>query len=359
MSKAINARTIDHTVEEKLADHPEYSQSQSEVSPKSEIVPYTEEQEAADEPLVKEIEEYHALYGRGDIGETSYTSTVLHRLAGRYSIVRELQRAFTGQILRYMKPESDGGYGLSLEEALKKAESWLADTTATKLFNELKYRGVESLSWFDFERLFRLEPAAAEALWNRLKTEARADFESGSFAARIFETTEWRHDPWRRAQYVGIRDGFIDEYKPRGAIELSMIEMAVTAFFLYYYWTDKLMHRSDTKALPDLFTTEERRRMESHKGYYEWVPPRVHEQDAIEQAAQMADRFRRQYLSVLRALRDYRRWGSPVIINNEGQVNIAEGGSQQLNVQQKSQKRAKNKKCTSVAPKSRRLKAAK
>ena len=100
--------------------------------------------------------------------------------------------------------------------------------------------------------------------------------------------------------------------------------------------------------------------MESHKGYYEWVPPRVSEQDAIEHTAQMADRFRRQYLSALRALRDYRRWGAPVIINNEGQVNIAEGGAQQMNVQQKGKKRAKGKqKDLTVAPKSRRLRTAK
>lgn len=228
------------------------------------------------------------------------------------------------------------------------------------MFDELKHRNVESLSWFDLERLFRLEPAAAEALWNWLKTEARADFESGSLAAKIFETAEWRHYPWRRAQYVGIRDAFVDDYKPRGAIELSMIEMAVTAYFLYYYWTEELMRRSDTKALPELFSREERQRMDSHKGYYEWVPLRVSEQDAIEHAAQMADRFRRQYLSVLRSLRDYRRWGAPVIINNEGQVNIAEGWAQQLNLQQKSKRRTKGKQQgASVVPKSRRLRAAK
>jgi hypothetical protein len=35
----------------------------------------------------------------------------------------------------------------------------------------------------------------------------------------------------------------------------------------------------------------------------------------------------------LRALRDYRRWASPVIINNEGQANIAADGGQQANLQ--------------------------
>jgi hypothetical protein len=57
-------------------------------------------------------------------------------------------------------------------------------------------------------------------------------------------------------------------------------------------------------------------------------------------------------LSAVRALRDYRRYSGPMIINNKGQVNIADDGAQQLNVQQKGKKRAKT-----VAP--RWLKAAK
>jgi hypothetical protein len=355
MSKA--ADTQIEELEEETAN-----ESQSELSPQFEIAPFedtrSEEQKAAEERLKKQMEEYHELYERGDIGETSYNSVILHRLAGRFSIIREFQRAFTGEILRLMKPESECGQGLTIEEAIKRAESYMKGTTAEKLFNELKYSSVGNISWLDLDTLFRLEPAAAEAIWKRLKVEARADFESGGFAAKIFETTEWRRDPWRRAQYVGIRDAFIDDYKPRGAIELSMIEMAVTSYFLYYYWTEILMSRTETEALPELFTYAERRKMERLEARYDWVPPRVYEQDAIEHAAQMADRFRRQYLSALRALRDYRRWGAAVIINNEGQVNFAEGGAQQLNVQKKSKKRPKDKQ-QDAAPGSRRFKVAK
>lgn len=335
---------------------------QSEMSPQFEISPFedtrTEEQKAADERLKKQIEEYHELYKRGDIGETSFNSIILHRLAGRFSIIREFQRAFTGEILRLMKPESECGQGLTLEGAIKRAESYLKSTTAEKLFNELKYQSVKNISWHDLDTLFRLEPAAAEAIWSRLKTEARGDFESGSLAAKIFETTQWRHDPWRRAQYVGIRDAFIDDYKPRGAIELSMLDMAVTSYFLYYYWSEIMMQRTETEAVPELFTYEERRRMERLDRRYDWVPPRVYEQDAIEHAAQMADRFRRQYLSALRALRDYRRWGSPVIINNEGQVNIASEGGQQVNLQKPSKKR-KETGCTSQSKQNNRVTKAK
>lgn len=190
---------------------------QSAVSPIFEPPPFvdtrTDEQKAADERLKKQIEEYHTLYERGDIGETSLNSLILHRLAGRFSVIRELQRAFTGEILRLMKPESECGQGLTLQEAM-----------------------------------------------------------------------------------------------------------------------------------PELFTHWERKKMERLDGRYEWVPPRVTDQDAIEHAAQMADRFRRQYLSALRALRDYRRWGAPVIINNEGQVNFAADGGQQVNLQKKGRGKKRTKK---------------
>src|SRR5438128_7077092 len=102
------------------------------------------------------------------------------------------------------------------------------------------------------------------------------------------------------------------------------------------------MQRSDTGALPELYTYEERKRMERYDRRYEWVPPRVYEQDAIEHAAQMADRFRRQYLSAIRALRDYRRYG-PVIVQNAEQVNIAAEGGQQVNVKGKRRKKEASK----------------
>src|SRR5438128_3092250 len=145
------------------------NEPQLEVSPYGELAPFvdtrTEEQKAADEKLKQQVQAYQELYQRGEIGETAYNSAILHRLAGRFSIIREFQRAFTGQILRFMKPESECGYSLTLDQAIQKAESFMEGTTPEKLFNELKRRSVNSIGWLDLERLFRLEPAAAEALW--------------------------------------------------------------------------------------------------------------------------------------------------------------------------------------------------
>jgi len=66
------------------------------------------------------------------------------------------------------------------------------------------------------------------------------------------------------------------------------------------------------------------------RGY--WDPPYASEQEAVEHAAQMADRYSRAFQRTLRAMRDLRRYSAPVNINNPQQVNIAADGGQQVNV---------------------------
>ena len=82
-----------------------------------------------------------------------------------------------------------------------------------------------------------------------------------------------------------------------------------------------------------------------------WEMPYQSEADAVEQAAELADRFRRAYHASVRALRDWRRY--PVIVQNAGQVNIASDGGQQVNVQ-KSKRRAKTGKVLQYKAKGKR-----
>ena len=74
------------------------------------------------------------------------------------------------------------------------------------------------------------------------------------------------------------------------------------------------------------------------EGY--WDRPLVTEQQALEHAVQMADRFNRIFMRTLRQLRDLRRY-SPVTINNPNQVNIATDGGQQFNVVKTEEEEAK------------------
>jgi hypothetical protein len=63
------------------------------------------------------------------------------------------------------------------------------------------------------------------------------------------------------------------------------------------------------------------------EGY--WLPPRTSTAEAIEESAAMAERGNRLFVRTLRALRDLRRYGPSVVVNQGGQVNI---GAQQTNV---------------------------
>ena len=63
-----------------------------------------------------------------------------------------------------------------------------------------------------------------------------------------------------------------------------------------------------------------------------WIPPRVAEQNAIEHAMQMRDRYNRLFLRTLRQLRDFRRYSTPITINYPRQVNMAADGGKQVNV---------------------------
>lgn len=49
----------------------------------------------------------------------------------------------------------------------------------------------------------------------------------------------------------------------------------------------------------------------------------------MREAADMTDRWRKAFLRTVRTLRDLRRFATPVVIQNAGQVNVA---NQQVNV---------------------------
>jgi hypothetical protein len=79
-----------------------------------------------------------------------------------------------------------------------------------------------------------------------------------------------------------------------------------------------------------------------------WDLPYQTEADALAQAVETADRYRRAVQSQIRALRDWRRYSVPVTINNAQQVNIAADGGQQVNVQNKRRKKSPARSVTSV-----------
>jgi hypothetical protein len=248
------------------------------------------------------------------------------------SVLRELHSALVRHVIFYTK--SEGG-GMTMEEAINKATQVMEGSEVDDYYKNLTSMSIKSISWLSIDRLIRYNPEAAQTLWEDLKEQAELDFKSGHFAAQIFERAEWQKDPWKRAHFIAVRDSFVDQFKPQGGIDYSMIDMLAVTFTLWMHWTEVHMHRSTTEAISQPSKTEKQFAVE-YGG--EWMPPRAHEQEAIDHAAQMADRWRRAYQATLRQMRDWRRYSVPLTINNPQQVNIAAEGGQQINLQESAKK---------------------
>jgi hypothetical protein len=252
------------------------------------------------------------------------------------SVLRELHKAYVARIIFYMKPE---GGEMTLDEAMNQAGDPNPNESVDKKVDDILRRPVTNISWSSIDTLFRRSPEAAKEVWDLIKNEARNEFESGHRAAEVFERAPWHRDVWSRARYLGIRDSFIEQWQPRGGIELAMIDMLTQSFYLYLYWTGEMNMRTETEMRSDPPQwVQARHAMDSSfprdcsgmKGY--WDPPTVNEQEAVEHASQMADRYSKAFQRNLRSMRDLRRYQMPVTINNPQQVNIAADGGQQMNV---------------------------
>ena len=159
------------------------------------------------------------------------------------------------------------------------------------------------------------------SLWVRVREAADEELESGRRAAQVTGT---RTEPYPMAQFLAIRDSFSDQWQPNGGIESAMIDMMTIAFSLQMYWST-IAHQ---RAVQIHNSQEKELNRQENKG---WKSPYQYEADAVEQAYKLADGYNRQFLRVLRQLRDLRRYSPVIIQNNSGQVNI---GAEQVNVKQ-------------------------
>jgi hypothetical protein len=177
---------------------------------------------------------------------------------------------------------------------------------------------VEEINWGHMAALAEVNTDDALDLWQRVRETADDELQSGKRGARVAgENTT----PYSLAQYLAIRDSFADQWQPQGGIESAMIEMLAISYSLQMYWSsvahDRAMRAHDRQS-------EALKRFEGGG----WKSPYQSEADAVDQAHRLADGYNRQFLRVLRQLRDLRRY-APVVIQNARQVNV---GNQQVNL---------------------------
>lgn len=257
----------------------------------------------------------------------------LESKVGFSSLVRQFYDSYT-EMVAFCR--SFAGGSLSLEEAQTRAFRQCENVEEAKeIFSEIMNYPYENISFNSMHSLWGFAPRVAERLWEKIKDEGRKEFESGHLAANTMFPVPYMKQAWNIARYLGIRESFISEWQPKGGIEVSLIDMMAQSFFQWQYWMEQVVRRSETEPRREHqeYQKWKQWKKESQNSWEEgyWFPPYVHEQDAIEHAVQMADRFNRIYLRTLRQLRDLRRY-SPVTINNPNQVNIANEGGQQINI---------------------------
>jgi hypothetical protein len=264
----------------------------------------------------------------------------LEARVGYGSLLRELQHAYIERVAFY---RSKMGGALGLEEARAAAYHDCKDEKEAKeIYDKMMSLPLDSLDFVDLAEMWPVAPHLAEEIWERLKFEAGQKFESGHTATEAMYPVHYMRTAWNVASYLGLRESFISEWQPRGGIELSLIDMLAQAFLMYQHWMKQSVLRTETR---ERLVHPEYERWQNHRdpktreksgfldGY--WFRPFIHEQAAVEHAAQMADRWNRIYMRTLRNMRDLRRYSVPVTINNPQQVNIAADGGQQVNVKSK------------------------
>lgn len=263
-----------------------------------------------------------------------YTDS-LESFLGYDSLIRVMSKWY-GRHVAYLRSEAGGS--LSLEEAREAVyRRNLNDEEASKLFDELIRYRTDSIGFWHLFELHENSPAMAENLWELIKREAALEFESGHRAAAALEPADYMTDCWNRASYLGLRESLCEEWRPKGGIELTMIDAIAQAWLMLQHWTEQSVRRSKTEPRQENYQFlkwKEWEKRANHKQWNDgvWDIPFVSEQAAIEHAAQMADRWQRMYFRAIRNLRDWRRYTPQVTINNANQVNIAADGGQQINV---------------------------
>ncbi len=177
---------------------------------------------------------------------------------------------------------------------------------------------VEETNWGHLAAIAEVNTDDCFKLWSRVREAADDELQSGKRGAKVAgENTT----PYSFAQYLAIRDSFADQWQPQGGIESAMIEMLAVSYSLQMYWST-IAHERAIRIHDG--QREAIKRFEASR----WKSPYQSEADAIDQAHRLADGYNRQFLRVLRQLRDLRRY-APVVIQNAAQVNV---GHQQINV---------------------------
>lgn len=226
----------------------------------------------------------------------------------------EVGRGLAMRFYRYVKALKEF-HQISGQEAIAKAQA-----KGVKEYEQWTMEcPPEEVTWYS---LYSLSKEQIEERWQEIKQIARQALRTGETAAEALDGTDGG-TPYSRAGFLAVREALVEEWQPRGGMELQLIDTLAQAYEGQNHWLKVMMDRTTMMCEEEQKTTD--------WGGVSWRPPRVTEWEAIENAMGMFDKWNRIYLRTARALRDLRRYAPSVTIQNAGQVNI---GEKQINVKE-------------------------
>ena len=223
-------------------------------------------------------------------------------------VARRLAAAYEANIRWRMKEH---------KESAEVADRWVRAVDDPEWQRQALEEPSDEIDWWSLSQLIEAEPETGWAVWERVKAEASDELVSGHRAAQAIC---WDDSPWQVAKFLAIRQAFIDEWQPRGGIELTLIDQMAQAHSLYLHWVERAHVQSSLEA-------GKQQRDIGRTG--RWQPRTLGTAEALAQSAAMAERWQKLFVRALRALRDLRRHAPPVVLAGPGsQVNV---GQNQVN----------------------------
>ena len=207
-------------------------------------------------------------------------------------------------------------YQIDRGEAAEKAKAHVS--TVEEREADLRKTPLDQVGWWSLNDLMEHNPDLVRDKWAEIKQAARDELDSGARAAITLDS----NGPWDRARFLAIRQSFIDEWQPRGGVELALIDQMAQAYTGWLHWLGRFGSVQHDEWI------ERSHRDKDYRLTGAYVTPRLSLAETSDQAFRMADRFNRLFMRTLRGLRDLRRYTPTITIHNEGQVNI---GQNQVN----------------------------
>jgi hypothetical protein len=251
-----------------------------------------------------------------EIDPTSFDA----RIAGiePCSVIRELSKHHAGvAAFKVKQAELRGEVKTHEDEERVLHEAWKAQwekrpEDLDEYIDFIKRKSVRYIDWGDVGQVWNASPCDAIELWRAIRLEARDEFLSGHYGARPFEALESHHEVFRRAQYLAVRDGLIEEWRPRGASEFILIDQMTQAYVMQLHWMEEAMRRAQGEPRVESYDYRqwiERRKVEDRVNQWnrgDWDLPYQHQAEAVEQASRLVELFAKSFQRAARQLANIR-----------------------------------------------------